>query len=1011
MHNTPQSRFVRQPAAYSADKSKSRFAVRSRLRNLLRRVCCLDLFATNATNSGPSHLRASSKSSLAWMIGLIVIVVIALSFVLRPFQTSHTSISSHFHSVDASDQSMGQALNESHSNVVSLVHKDGNSKKDEEANADDDDAADGGKDDDDGNGAKDDDDGNKAETDGKADTDGDAATKGDDDTKGEDKGNDDADGKDEDAANGGAAGDDDTANAAPGTADQNDAGDKSDNKVDEEVVAKDSKTEEKTQSELSVGTHSDHSDEKPMHESMGEQHALKLAAQPDPVRDMHASKRMSAVILFHNEYESLNTALGSWVRHKLVDFVDEMLFFLNGVQSSATFRKMVPDYEAKIPLGKRRIVLSRENLPLGLAITRMVELAKNELVLLLEKDWELIENEQVMRSRLLDSKVFIGSGLAHVVRHRHRHNPGVPLHALIMHQGREESIFRQQPNLLCFSHHWVKDPSTTFPGVGHMWRCGGKNNHMEEEDVFCATSEYCCWVNNPAVFGKKWFMDEVGDRYRKEYAIEKGKYGISSPFLDFEYYTNWRRYAWTDKNFTVAVGAGLFKHSETEHQHFNTFWYAHYRLQTDLEEIRNFYLKNETKFKKMGGVHVDSPAPLPMMERYPVEFVRKFQWAPTFTGTLQQQVAAVDSVYAPYLKNYRVSAAEWDGKGEPPAKATKAVPWRAIITEIHQQVEKAMMLVPPIQPHEMSITLVTALLDIGRHGLAEDAYQFRRDFKMYLDAMQDWLKHKYPKVVYTSQRIKDELLLTASQQVKDSTHFVITTNEELSTKWLGPDNYAKVQELRLSEKWRARAGWLPNSPQAGLEYYNPLVMSKMFIVRDAARTNPWKTTHFLFVDAKHNCRKPEIMTPKNDHILRAHMFEKFLLTTFDYTPADEVHGFAYEQFNAWCNMENPQKRQNVRVGRGGIFGGNAFVMEYMTAAYDVALTASLREGLMGTEENIMSIIMYNLRQYVDEFSNNWACPDVVEKDHMCKHIVHQGYNCAIFDWVARDAVPWQAEEK
>lgn len=990
MHNTPQSRFVRQPAAYSADKTKSRFAVRSRLRNLLRRVCCLDALAPNASASGSSHLRASSQSSLAWMIGLIVIIVIALSFVLRPFQTSHASISSHFHSIDSSGQSTtGHVINDTHSNVATtLVHNDADTEKHD--NADDNDAGDGGKDDDDSGAAKDDDDG-----------------KGDDDTKGEDKGNDDGDGKDEEVTNGG-AGNDDPGNAAPDpAADKNDAEDKPDTKVEEETVAKDVTNDEKTQSE----THSDHSDEKTMHESLGEQHALKLAAQPDAVRDMHASKRMSAVILFHNEYESLNTALGSWVRHKLVDFVDEILFFLNGVHSSATFRRMVPDYEAKIPLGKRRIVLSRENLPLGLAITRMVELAKNELVLLLEKDWELIENEQVMRSRLLDSKVFIGSGLAHVVRHRHRHNPGVPLHALIMHQGREESIFRQQPNLLCFSHHWMKDPSTMYPGAGYMWRCGGKDNHMEEEDVFCATSVYCNWVNNPAVFGKKWFMDEVGDRYRKEYALEKGKYGLSSPFLDFEYYTNWRRYAWTDKNFTVALGTGLFKHSETEHQHFNTFWYAHYRLETDLEEIRNFYLKNESKFKKMGGVHYDPTPPPPMIQRYPVDFVRKFQWAPTFTGTLQQQIAAIDRIYAPYLQNYRVSASEWNGQGEPPAKANKSVPWRAIITEIHQQVEKAMMLVPPIQPHEMSITLVTALLDIGRHGLADDAYQFRRDFKMYLDAMEDWLKHKYPKVVYTSQRIKDELLRTASQEVKDSTHFVITTNDELRTKWLGPDNFAKVQELRLSEKWRARAGWLPNSPQAGLEYYNPLVMSKMFIMRDAARTNPWKTTHFLFLDAKHNCRKPDIMTPKNDHILRAHMFEKFLLTTFDYTPADEVHGFAYEEFNGWCNMDNPQKRQNVRVGRGGIFGGNAFVMEYMTAAFDVALTASLREGLMGTEENIMSIIMYNLRQYVDEFSNNWACPDVIEKDHMCKHLVHQGYNCAIFDWVARDAVPWPAEEK
>lgn len=729
----------------------------------------------------------------------------------------------------------------------------------------------------------------------------------------------------------------------------------------------------------------------------------------NPDREKYTSAKMSIVVLFHNEYDSLNTALSSWIKNRLIDYVDEVLFFLNGVRREAEFHRRVPDFEANIPVEKRRLELSPENLPLGLAITRMVELAKHDYVLLLEKDWELIENEQLMRSRLDDSKVLVGSGVAHLVRHRHRQNPGVPLHALIMHQGREDSIFRQQPNLLCYCHHWMKDPVNNYPGKGYMWHCGGKERNVDEDEVWCSTSEYCNWTNNPGVFLKKWFMDEVGERYRKEYTIEKDKHGTSSPFLDFEYYTNWRRYAWTDKNFTVALGTGLFSHSESEHQHFNTFWYAHYRLITDLEEIRRFYLKNETKFKQMGGVHWDRnfDEPPSMMERYPVDFVRKFQHAPMFTGSLESQVEAVNGVYSKYLDKYRVTWDEWDMNGDAPAKSKLTVDWRGYITSLHHTVEKAMMLVPPIQPHEMNITLVTVLLDLGRDALEDDAYKFRRDFKMYLDALEDWLKHKYKKVVYTSKDIEEEMLKRMSPEAKESTKFVHTTKEEFASRWIGPDNFAKIQEIRTSEEWRGRAEWLGNSPQAGLEYYNPLVMSKMFIMRDAARKNLWNTTHFLFIDSKHNCRNPEQFTPLNDHIVRAHMFEKFLLTTFDYTPADEVHGFAYEKFNAYCNMQDPSKRQMVRVGRGGIFGASAFVLEYITAMYDIALTATLREGLMGTEENILSIVMYNVRQYVDEFSNNWACPDNLERDHKCPNIKHQGYNCAIFDWVKRDAVAWK----
>lgn len=219
--------------------------------------------------------------------------------------------------------------------------------------------------------------------------------------------------------------------------------------------------------------------------------ALKLAAHDatdqkdindttatDPIRQKFADGKLSVVILFHNEYDSLNTALQSWINNRLINYADEILFFLNGVRSESTFRQRVPEFESKIPSGKRRLELSPENLPLGLAITRMVELTKHEYILLLEKDWELIENEAVMQSRLTDSKVLVGSGLAHVVRHRHRHNPGVPLHALIMHQGREESIFRQHPNLLCYVHHWQADPTASYPGIGIMRRCGGADNHV-----------------------------------------------------------------------------------------------------------------------------------------------------------------------------------------------------------------------------------------------------------------------------------------------------------------------------------------------------------------------------------------------------------------------------------------------------------------------------------------------------------------------------------------------------
>ena len=54
--------------------------------------------------------------------------------------------------------------------------------------------------------------------------------------------------------------------------------------------------------------------------------------------------------------------------------------------------------------------------------------------------------------------------------------------------------------------------------------------------------------------------------------------------------------------------------------------------------------------------------------------------------------------------------------------------------------------------------------------------------------------------------------------------------------------WERVQQIRTSQLWVAQseaAGWLKTAPQARLEGYNPLVMAKAMLLRDAARINPW----------------------------------------------------------------------------------------------------------------------------------------------------------------------------
>ena len=50
--------------------------------------------------------------------------------------------------------------------------------------------------------------------------------------------------------------------------------------------------------------------------------------------------------------------------------------------------------------------------------------------------------------------------------------------------------------------------------------------------------------------------------------------------------------------------------------------------------------------------------------------------------------------------------------------------------------------------------------------------------------------------------------------------------------------YENIQEIRQNEQWFNQAPWLKESTQATLELYNPIVMSKMFMLHDASIFNP-----------------------------------------------------------------------------------------------------------------------------------------------------------------------------
>ena len=177
----------------------------------------------------------------------------------------------------------------------------------------------------------------------------------------------------------------------------------------------------------------------------------------------------------------------------------------------------------------------QDNIGIGKAFIKLTENAQTENVLVLEHDWNLIENEATTFIRLQNGIQMLDNGYD-VIRYRHRKNPGNP-HFSFRHRGKELTYYDDEigctsPHLLD-SIHWC-DADVEFPEY-----------IKKSEDVFWTTSRYGNWTNNPCLYKKGFYLDTVkqfaGDGIALEGNISK-----------------W----WAQQSYKVGHGEGLFTHND-----------------------------------------------------------------------------------------------------------------------------------------------------------------------------------------------------------------------------------------------------------------------------------------------------------------------------------------------------------------------------------------------------------------------------------------------------------------
>ncbi len=244
-----------------------------------------------------------------------------------------------------------------------------------------------------------------------------------------------------------------------------------------------------------------------------------------------------------------------------------------------------------------------------------------------------------------------------------------------------------------------------------------------------------------------------------------------------------------------------------------------------------------------------------------------------------------------------------------------------------------------------NLTIVTALFDLGRDKLPEG---FRRDFSHYIECFEKFLvaTKAYPLIVYLEKENEE---VVWRHRDRENTRVVIKTLDYLRSFPF----YNQVQQIRNRPEWVGQSGWMPDSPQAKLELYNPLVMSKQFMLNDATLFGYFDTKYYLWMDAglSNTVNLQQYIDADFGRRITPHM-NKMLYLCFPYDGDVEVHGFTKGPMDRFAGEKTKY------VARGGVFGGSKDIINRMNDKYYSTLNDTINAGFMGTEESIFTILTY-----------------------------------------------------
>lgn len=223
-----------------------------------------------------------------------------------------------------------------------------------------------------------------------------------------------------------------------------------------------------------------------------------------------------------------------------------------------------------------------------------------------------------------------------------------------------------------------------------------------------------------------------------------------------------------------------------------------------------------------------------------------------------------------------------------------------------------------------------------------------RSEELYLNNFKNVLLIPHNMTIFIP-KMYENFVMENRKNLLEKTDIIIVELDDIRSKYFS-NYWDDTQSIRNNKDWVNSTEWLQRVPQCFSEWYNPIVMSKVFFINLAHKKNNFNSDVYIWVDAGITQHIPKEYVCYDSISNMAKSIKTILFTSFEYKNQKEVHGFDYSGFLKYTN-EIPEW-----VCRATIFGSDKKYIDKFNWDYEYYLKDTLQNGYMGTEESIFTLL-------------------------------------------------------